>query len=152
MNEVRNAQERHGSIFSRSEAKVFNNFINSSNLIDLPLGGHSFTWMNKQGMKLNKLDQFLIFEDVFDLLPDIQVIALDRLCISNSIKGIMHKDVWVTDPHLVKEVFLNFFKQKFQADDSLIDFPSTTTTSRLNDCDCALLEANVSMDEVKVVV
>ncbi|GJV46735.1 putative RNA-directed DNA polymerase, eukaryota, reverse transcriptase zinc-binding domain protein, partial [Tanacetum coccineum] len=79
MNEVRNAQERHGSIFSSSEAQVFNNFISCSNLIDLTLGGHSFTWMNKQGTKLSKLDRFLISDDVYNLLPDIQVTALDRL-------------------------------------------------------------------------
>ncbi|GKB32574.1 RNA-directed DNA polymerase, eukaryota, reverse transcriptase zinc-binding domain protein [Tanacetum coccineum] len=71
MNEVRNAQERYGSIFSRSEAEVFNTFINSTNLIDLPMGGHSFTWMNKQGTKLSKLDRFLISEEVLNFLPDI---------------------------------------------------------------------------------
>ncbi|GJS87764.1 RNA-directed DNA polymerase, eukaryota, reverse transcriptase zinc-binding domain protein [Tanacetum coccineum] len=79
MNEVRNAQERVGSMFSRNEAEVFNNFINDSNLSDLPLGGHSFTWMNKQGTKLSKLDRFLIFEEVINLLPDIRITALDRL-------------------------------------------------------------------------
>ncbi|GJU63719.1 RNA-directed DNA polymerase, eukaryota, reverse transcriptase zinc-binding domain protein [Tanacetum coccineum] len=79
MNEVRNAQERHGSIFSSSEAQVFNNFISYSNLIDLPMGGHSFTWMNKQGTKLSKLDRFLISDDVYNLLRDIQVTRLDRL-------------------------------------------------------------------------
>lgn len=35
--------------------------------------------MNKQGTKLGKLDRFLISEDVYNLLPDIQVTALDRL-------------------------------------------------------------------------
>ncbi|GJQ98226.1 RNA-directed DNA polymerase, eukaryota, reverse transcriptase zinc-binding domain protein [Tanacetum coccineum] len=253
LNEVRNAQERHGSIFSSSEAQVFNNFISCSNLIDLPLGGHSFTWMNKQGTKLSKLDRFLIPDDVYNLLPDIQVTRLDHLwldCIPillhcnkrdfgpvpfkiyhswfnheekndalkaiktledkieecsasnedcesrlkllhdldkldtleamdsfqkarikwdvqgdentkffhclinqkrrcNSIKGIMHEGAWVTDPQLVKQIFLNFFKCKFQANDSLIDFPPITTSSRLNDADCAFLEANACMEEVK---
>ncbi|GKD41717.1 RNA-directed DNA polymerase, eukaryota, reverse transcriptase zinc-binding domain protein [Tanacetum coccineum] len=79
MNEVRNAQERHGSIFSRSEAEVFNTFIINSNLIDLPMGGHSFTRMNKQGTKLSKLDRFLISKEVLNLLPDIKITILDRL-------------------------------------------------------------------------
>ncbi|GJU97701.1 putative RNA-directed DNA polymerase, eukaryota, reverse transcriptase zinc-binding domain protein [Tanacetum coccineum] len=79
MNEVRNAQERVGSIFSRNEAEVFNNFIIDSNLTDLPLGGHAFTWMNKQGTKLSKLDRFLISEEVINLLPDIRITALDRM-------------------------------------------------------------------------
>ncbi|GJV85542.1 putative RNA-directed DNA polymerase, eukaryota, reverse transcriptase zinc-binding domain protein [Tanacetum coccineum] len=77
---------------------------------------------------------------------------INQKCRSNSIKAIMHEGVWITEHLLVKEVFLNYFKQKFQANDSLIDFPSTTTSSRLSDCDRALVEANVSMDEVKVAV
>nr|GEU53840.1 putative RNA-directed DNA polymerase, eukaryota [Tanacetum cinerariifolium] len=79
MNEVRNVQERIGSIFSRNEAEVFNNFISASNLTDLPLGGHAFTWMNKQGTKLSKLDRFLISEEVINLLPYIRITALDRM-------------------------------------------------------------------------
>ncbi|PWA99336.1 RNA-directed DNA polymerase, eukaryota, Nucleotide-binding alpha-beta plait domain protein [Artemisia annua] len=79
MNEVRNEQERHGSIFSRNEADIFNSFINTADLIDLPMGGHTFTWMNKLGTKLSKLDRFLISEDVLNSLPDICVTALDRL-------------------------------------------------------------------------
>ncbi|GJQ98238.1 putative RNA-directed DNA polymerase, eukaryota, reverse transcriptase zinc-binding domain protein [Tanacetum coccineum] len=67
----------------------------------------------------------------------------------NSINGIMHDGAWVTDPQLVKQIFLNFFKCKFQANDSLIDFPLITTSSRLNDADCAFLEANACMVEVK---
>nr|GEV37546.1 RNA-directed DNA polymerase, eukaryota, reverse transcriptase zinc-binding domain protein [Tanacetum cinerariifolium] len=43
MNEIRNAQELVGSIFSQNKAEVFNNFIIDSNLTDLPLGGHAFT-------------------------------------------------------------------------------------------------------------
>ncbi|GJU63720.1 putative RNA-directed DNA polymerase, eukaryota, reverse transcriptase zinc-binding domain protein [Tanacetum coccineum] len=41
----------------------------------------------------------------------------------NSINGIMHDGAWVTDPQLVKQIFLIFFKCKFQANDSLIDLP-----------------------------
>nr|GEY20786.1 RNA-directed DNA polymerase, eukaryota, reverse transcriptase zinc-binding domain protein [Tanacetum cinerariifolium] len=58
MNEVRNAQERVGFIFSRKEAEVSNNFIIDSNLTDIPLGGHAFTWMNKQGTKLRNRRDF----------------------------------------------------------------------------------------------
>ncbi|GJS27063.1 RNA-directed DNA polymerase, eukaryota, reverse transcriptase zinc-binding domain protein [Tanacetum coccineum] len=79
MNEVRNAQERHGCIFSQGEAAVINSFITDSNLIDFPLGGHSFTWMNKQGTKLSKLDHFLISKEVLNLSLDIRITALDRL-------------------------------------------------------------------------
>ncbi|GJW38818.1 hypothetical protein Tco_0064663 [Tanacetum coccineum] len=48
-------------------------------LVDLLIGGRCFTWMNKAGTKLGKLDRFLISEDVIDLLSDIRITALDRI-------------------------------------------------------------------------
>nr|GEX01706.1 RNA-directed DNA polymerase, eukaryota, reverse transcriptase zinc-binding domain protein [Tanacetum cinerariifolium] len=79
MNVVRNEQERYGSSFKSIEADHFNAFIEFTGLIDLPIGERSFTWMNKAGTKLSKLDRFLLSEDVTNLLPDIRIIALDRL-------------------------------------------------------------------------
>ncbi|GKD41716.1 putative RNA-directed DNA polymerase, eukaryota, reverse transcriptase zinc-binding domain protein [Tanacetum coccineum] len=71
---------------------------------------------------------------------------------TNSINGIMHEGLWVTDPQQIKVTFFNFFKQKFQANDSLIDFPSTPSSSRLDDCNRVFLETNASMDELKAAV
>ncbi|GKB85929.1 putative RNA-directed DNA polymerase [Tanacetum coccineum] len=48
-------------------------------LIDLPMGGRLFTWMNKEGTKMSKLDHFLVSENVLDNYPDIKVTALDQL-------------------------------------------------------------------------
>ncbi|GJY41532.1 RNA-directed DNA polymerase, eukaryota, reverse transcriptase zinc-binding domain protein [Tanacetum coccineum] len=79
MNVVCHENERFGSIFSRLVADHFNAFIDSLGLIDLPIGGRLFTWMNKADTKLSKLDQFLITEDVLDSTPDIRITALDRL-------------------------------------------------------------------------
>ncbi|GJT29361.1 hypothetical protein Tco_0909636 [Tanacetum coccineum] len=45
------------------DADNFNSFIENSGLTDLSLGGGLFTWMNKFGTKLSKLDQFLISEE-----------------------------------------------------------------------------------------
>ncbi|GKB44044.1 RNA-directed DNA polymerase, eukaryota, reverse transcriptase zinc-binding domain protein [Tanacetum coccineum] len=71
---------------------------------------------------------------------------------SNSINGIMHEGLWVTDPQQIKESFLNFFKQKFQANDSSIDFPSLIPSAKLIDNDRVFLETYASMDEVKAAV
>ncbi|GKC93429.1 RNA-directed DNA polymerase, eukaryota, reverse transcriptase zinc-binding domain protein [Tanacetum coccineum] len=79
MNEVRSPHERYGSLFSNNEAEVFNSLINNSGLIDLPMGGHSFNWMNKSGTKLSKLDRFLISEEILSLIPDIKITSLDRM-------------------------------------------------------------------------
>ncbi|GJU13565.1 RNA-directed DNA polymerase, eukaryota, reverse transcriptase zinc-binding domain protein [Tanacetum coccineum] len=79
MNAVRNEQERVGSIFNNIEADYFNSFIDATGLVDLLIGGRCFTWMNKAGTKLSKLNCFLISEDVIDFLPDIRITALDRI-------------------------------------------------------------------------
>ncbi|GJW96963.1 hypothetical protein Tco_0178771 [Tanacetum coccineum] len=44
-------------------------------IVDLPIGGRSFTWMNKAGTKLSKLDRFLISEDVTIRLLDVRITA-----------------------------------------------------------------------------
>ncbi|GJT56005.1 RNA-directed DNA polymerase, eukaryota, reverse transcriptase zinc-binding domain protein, partial [Tanacetum coccineum] len=79
INAVKNEQERVGSIFNNIEADHFNSFIDATGLVDLPIRGRYFTWMNKASTKLSKLDRFLISEDVIDLLPDIRIISLDRI-------------------------------------------------------------------------
>nr|GFB53451.1 RNA-directed DNA polymerase, eukaryota [Tanacetum cinerariifolium] len=43
-NVVRSTDERLGSRFNQSSAKVFNQFIESSGLVDIKLEGYSFTW------------------------------------------------------------------------------------------------------------
>nr|GEY40143.1 RNA-directed DNA polymerase, eukaryota, reverse transcriptase zinc-binding domain protein [Tanacetum cinerariifolium] len=48
-------------------------------LLDLHIGGRLFTWMNKAGTKMSKLDCFLIFEDILKAIPDICITALDKL-------------------------------------------------------------------------
>ncbi|GJT97615.1 RNA-directed DNA polymerase, eukaryota, reverse transcriptase zinc-binding domain protein [Tanacetum coccineum] len=47
MNRVRNAQERFGTTLNSIEADHFNSFIDSTGLVDLPIGGRSFTWDDK---------------------------------------------------------------------------------------------------------
>ncbi|GJW48714.1 RNA-directed DNA polymerase, eukaryota, reverse transcriptase zinc-binding domain protein [Tanacetum coccineum] len=79
MNAVRNAQERFGTTLNSIEADHFNSFIDSTGLVDLPISGRSFTWMNKAGTNLSKLDRFLILEDVTIRIPDVRITTLDRL-------------------------------------------------------------------------
>ncbi|GJV14199.1 RNA-directed DNA polymerase, eukaryota, reverse transcriptase zinc-binding domain protein [Tanacetum coccineum] len=79
LNEVRYESERFGSIFSSGDAAIFNDFIQDIGLIDLPMGGRNFTWMNKVGSKMSKLDRFLISNDVIHDNPNLQVVALDRV-------------------------------------------------------------------------
>ncbi|GJS16144.1 putative RNA-directed DNA polymerase, eukaryota, reverse transcriptase zinc-binding domain protein [Tanacetum coccineum] len=68
---------------------------------------------------------------------------------TQAINGIMHDGVWITNPNQIKEVFLNFFKEKFQANDSTVTFPPTSLPNTLHQFDRDYLEASLTMDEVK---
>ncbi|GJW99717.1 RNA-directed DNA polymerase, eukaryota [Tanacetum coccineum] len=62
LNDVRVPSERHDSMFNKQGASMFNTFINTSSLIDMPFGGFSFTWADKNATKMSKLDRFLMLE------------------------------------------------------------------------------------------
>nr|GEU37807.1 hypothetical protein [Tanacetum cinerariifolium] len=80
MNDVQSEQEHCGSIFPIMKLMCLPPS-STMRVLSLPIGGHMFTWMNKAGSKLSKLDIFLISEEVLSLLPDIKIISLDRLCL-----------------------------------------------------------------------
>ncbi|GKC23096.1 RNA-directed DNA polymerase, eukaryota, reverse transcriptase zinc-binding domain protein, partial [Tanacetum coccineum] len=304
MNTVRHENERSGSLFSHIEADHFNSFIDSTGLIDLPIRGRYFTWMNKAGTKLSKLDRFLISEGIIEDIPDIKIMVIDRMwsdhspillhvkkadfgpspfkfynlwlnrddfddlikstwssmdtsnrnsnirsheklrglktaikkwhaevrknnksqkCVilseikdiekkiddgsastsdrekrisllqdidkldnlealnliqkahikwdieadenskffhgminskrrSQAITGILHDGVWISEPTLIKEVFLNYYKDKFQAHDSHVVFSPMNHSSTLSPIDSEFLESQISLDEVINVV
>ncbi|GJX37653.1 putative RNA-directed DNA polymerase, eukaryota, reverse transcriptase zinc-binding domain protein [Tanacetum coccineum] len=68
---------------------------------------------------------------------------------TNSIHDIMSDGMWVTNPLQVKETFLNFFKEKFQPYDSMIDLPSITFPSNLSSSDHDILKKDVTLEEIK---
>ncbi|GJR76425.1 RNA-directed DNA polymerase, eukaryota, reverse transcriptase zinc-binding domain protein [Tanacetum coccineum] len=49
------------------------------NSIDLPMGGRKFTWVNKVGSKMSKLDRFLISNDTLQSFRITDVVALDKI-------------------------------------------------------------------------
>nr|GEV31391.1 RNA-directed DNA polymerase, eukaryota [Tanacetum cinerariifolium] len=123
-----------------------------SGLIDLPIGGCFFTWINKAGTKLSKLDRFLIFKEVLKVLPDIRIIALDRL--------------WSNHTHLIFNIPKSDFGpipfklyNSWLSRDSFDEVVNLAWTSfgntndgkilSLNSIDHDHLEENVSLDEIK---
>ncbi|GJY07937.1 RNA-directed DNA polymerase, eukaryota, reverse transcriptase zinc-binding domain protein [Tanacetum coccineum] len=64
-------------------------------------------------------------------------------------QSIMHDGVWITDPIHIKELFLNFFKDKFQVHDSQVVFPPLVHSTHLCPLDSEYLENHVSLDEIK---
>nr|GEU38281.1 RNA-directed DNA polymerase, eukaryota, reverse transcriptase zinc-binding domain protein [Tanacetum cinerariifolium] len=57
-NEVWYPSEHYGSSFHSLNAAEFNRFVANSHLIDIPLGGYSFTWSDKVAIRLS-LPRFL---------------------------------------------------------------------------------------------
>ncbi|XP_071697855.1 uncharacterized protein [Rutidosis leptorrhynchoides] len=68
-NEVREQTERFNCVFVESRARLFNKFIQSNNLIDLPLGGRLYTRV---------IDRFLVTDSILSLWNNLSVVALDR--------------------------------------------------------------------------
>ncbi|GJZ30990.1 RNA-directed DNA polymerase, eukaryota [Tanacetum coccineum] len=77
-NEVRTEQERFGSTFNIQGDNASNNFIYLAGLVDLHLGGYSYTWAHKSASKMSKLDRFLISKDLLYLFPHLLGLCLDR--------------------------------------------------------------------------
>ncbi|GJU52083.1 RNA-directed DNA polymerase, eukaryota, reverse transcriptase zinc-binding domain protein [Tanacetum coccineum] len=77
-NEVRNKCERFGSVFNSQGADVFNAFISNAGLVEVPLGGCSFTWCHKSATKMSKLDRFVISDSLMCSCPNISSTSLDR--------------------------------------------------------------------------
>nr|GEX21475.1 RNA-directed DNA polymerase, eukaryota [Tanacetum cinerariifolium] len=59
-NEVRSKEERRRLVFNHAGARVFNQFISSSGLIDVKMEGYYFTWSHPSATKMSKLDRFLV--------------------------------------------------------------------------------------------
>nr|GEX72660.1 RNA-directed DNA polymerase, eukaryota [Tanacetum cinerariifolium] len=76
-NEVRSRDERRGSWFNPSSARVFNRFISSSGLVDIKMEGYTFTWSHPSATKMSKLDRFLVFDGIFLEFPSISALCLD---------------------------------------------------------------------------
>nr|GFB93343.1 RNA-directed DNA polymerase, eukaryota [Tanacetum cinerariifolium] len=77
-NEVRNIDERRGSCFNPTSARVFDQFISDSGLVDVKMEGYTFTWSHPSGSKTSKLDRFLVSEGIFSIFPFITAVCLDR--------------------------------------------------------------------------
>ncbi|GKA00653.1 RNA-directed DNA polymerase, eukaryota [Tanacetum coccineum] len=73
-------------------AAVFNSFISLGGLVQVPLGGCSYTWCHKSGQKMSKLDRFLISEGLMGLCSNIAAITLDRYLSDH--RPILLREVW----------------------------------------------------------
>nr|GEV64338.1 putative reverse transcriptase domain-containing protein [Tanacetum cinerariifolium] len=163
-NEVLSIDERRGSCFNPSNARVFDHFISSSGLVDIKLEGYAFTWSHPSGSKMSKLDRFLVSGGIFLIFPSITALCLDHhlsdhrpillreKCSQLAIRGVFDNGLWCTDPGKVKEAFFNHFEAQFKklvAHRFMLNFPFN---KRLSDMQAADLERNVSQDKIRLAV
>ncbi|GJY12154.1 RNA-directed DNA polymerase, eukaryota, reverse transcriptase zinc-binding domain protein [Tanacetum coccineum] len=94
-NEVRFSSERHGSNFNKQGATLFNSFIDTSSLIDVPLGCYSFMWAVRDATKMSKLDRFLVSDGLLCQFPTLSGIILARHLYDNR-------------PIVLRECFLDY--------------------------------------------
>nr|GEZ28210.1 RNA-directed DNA polymerase, eukaryota [Tanacetum cinerariifolium] len=71
-------RSRRGSCFNLTSARVFDQFISASGLVDVKMEGYTFTWSHPSGSKMSKLDRFLVSEGIFSIFPSITAVCLDR--------------------------------------------------------------------------
>ncbi|GJR02111.1 RNA-directed DNA polymerase, eukaryota [Tanacetum coccineum] len=77
-NEVRYKSDRFGSVFNVHGANMFNSFITNAGLVEVSLGGSSFTWCHKSATKMSKLDRFLMSESLLSTWPNITAVTLEH--------------------------------------------------------------------------
>ena len=76
-NSVRSADERRGRnvVFQQVDADNFNNFIDVSFLLDLPICGRLFTWYRGDGISMSRLDRFLVSAKWIESWPNSTQVA-----------------------------------------------------------------------------
>ncbi|XP_068498435.1 uncharacterized protein [Phaseolus vulgaris] len=80
-NSVRRQEERKSVVaitdYSR-EIKAFNDFIESSELADIPLVGRKFTWFKPNGLVKSRIDRVLVSKEWLEYWPNSQQYVLNR--------------------------------------------------------------------------
>nr|GEX96189.1 RNA-directed DNA polymerase, eukaryota [Tanacetum cinerariifolium] len=71
---------------------------------------------------------------------------------SQAITRILHDGVWISDLFLIKEAFINYYKEEFQAHDSQVVFSLMIHSTSLTSLDRDSLETHISLDKIKTAV
>ncbi|GKD25466.1 RNA-directed DNA polymerase, eukaryota [Tanacetum coccineum] len=77
-NVIRKVDDRLNSQVKIKEMDDFNDSINLSWLVEVPMGGRKFTRVSDDGVKFIKLDRFLMNKNFKSLWSNLAVLALDR--------------------------------------------------------------------------
>nr|GEU53215.1 RNA-directed DNA polymerase, eukaryota, reverse transcriptase zinc-binding domain protein [Tanacetum cinerariifolium] len=163
-NEVRNKSERFGLSFNVQGAKYFNSFIVDSSLVEVPLGGCSFTWCHRSASKM-KVDGFeKMVKDGWQEAPSNSSNAMVNLMqkmkfLKNKIrlwnrqrqsnrnrKRFLEQELdglWEENPNVVKKEFHNHFMRRFEQPNSVCHVLKMEFLNRLSLSQNQDLEAKV---------
>ncbi|GLU01659.1 hypothetical protein SLE2022_189580 [Rubroshorea leprosula] len=107
-NAVRNEEEKKGSRGVTIEMREFNNFIQESELVDIPLVGRKFTWYQSNGNSMSRIDRFLLSEGWLTKWSDARQWGLSRSVSDHCPILLRHKHIdWGPKP-------FKFFNAWFQ--------------------------------------
>ena len=59
------------------------NFIMDADLIDVDIGGYSFTWTNRPASKMRKTDRFLVSYFFIDIFVEVSAVVLDKFILDH---------------------------------------------------------------------
>ncbi|GJV55439.1 putative RNA-directed DNA polymerase, eukaryota, reverse transcriptase zinc-binding domain protein [Tanacetum coccineum] len=143
--------------FGPSPFKLYNSWLNRDGFDDIVKS----TWesIDPDNEKIDDgLASISDYEKRINLLQDIEKLdnleALDliqKARIKWDIEGDENSKYfngdWITEPPLIKDVFLNYYKDKFQAHDSHVIFTSIANSPTLCHYDRDFLESHILLDE-----
>lgn len=78
-NMVSRLHEFKGSLFKPIRAIYLNQFLRDNELHEVKQGGHKYTWISVDGMKMSKLDHFLSNRAFQEDWPDLVMIVKNRV-------------------------------------------------------------------------
>ncbi|XP_021990972.1 uncharacterized protein LOC110887706 [Helianthus annuus] len=78
-NDIRYMSERMNSEFVALNAYHFNRFIDTTDLVEYNMGGRHFTYHSDNGIKLSKLDRFLVCRGFMNLWSTTLMVALSNV-------------------------------------------------------------------------
>ncbi|XP_058757340.1 uncharacterized protein LOC131630577 [Vicia villosa] len=88
-NAIKKGEERRGKVqSSRVEMEEFSKFIELMEVVDLPMLGNKFTWLNSNGRARSRIDRILLSEGIIKLWNAVAQVTGKR-DVSN------HRPVWV---------------------------------------------------------
>ncbi|GKU91159.1 hypothetical protein SLEP1_g5069 [Rubroshorea leprosula] len=109
-NAVRSVEERAGSNGVSKEMEEFDSFIHDAGLVDLPLTGRKYTWLNSNGLYMSRIDRFLFLEDWLMKWGDLRQWGLKRTVSDHC-------------PILIKEEKVDWGPKPFKFFDAWLDQP-----------------------------